>query len=418
MRVGSLQMTNRYMKQLNRTYERQTKLMEQSDGSRLHRGSDDSVAYSRLMRYKKDYDENLQYQDNIKSAISYMKNSAAALVNVSDCTKTMVEKVNAAQGTNTDKDMQAISEEMLVLVQESVSALNTQVGGKYLFSGQAVLTQPFRISDEKQNRVVFTMLDDMQMRSFESNSKTAPQLVTVTSGTDTYFWDTSNGKIWDADLENSRQMKLDPGQNKTLAELGINADGTVSSANPPMTVVFDDGTTQDFTIDTVSQYIVSYYGDTKNYSVPKQNGAVDPATDTANASGLDIMGANVFDNMASGANIASCVAALNDMLAIVAKADQGESCAPWMAGVGKTIANNAFDTFNTANTRLAARQQAYDSSLAMVQTQEENILDDITNASSTDVAKLAVNMMELQTTYQLSLSVGSRILPPTLADYL
>ncbi|MBP3690848.1 MAG: hypothetical protein J6I74_05935, partial [Schwartzia sp.] len=182
--------------------------------------------------------------------------------------------------------------------------------------------------------------------------------------------------------------------------------------------VFDDGTTQDFTIDTVSQYIVSYYGDTKNYSVPKQNGAVDPATDTANASGLDIMGANVFDNMASGANIASCVAALNDMLAIVAKADQGESCAPWMAGVGKTIANNAFDTFNTANTRLAARQQAYDSSLAMVQTQEENILDDITNASSTDVAKLAVNMMELQTTYKLSLSVGSRILPPTLADYL
>ena len=43
MRIASLHMTNRYLKQLNRTYENQTRLLEQSDGDRLHRPSDDAV---------------------------------------------------------------------------------------------------------------------------------------------------------------------------------------------------------------------------------------------------------------------------------------------------------------------------------------------------------------------------------------
>ena len=37
MRVGSLQMTTKYMTQLNRTYDKQTKLLEQSDGAKIRR---------------------------------------------------------------------------------------------------------------------------------------------------------------------------------------------------------------------------------------------------------------------------------------------------------------------------------------------------------------------------------------------
>ena len=54
----------------------------------------------------------------------------------------------------------------------------------------------------------------------------------------------------------------------------------------------------------------------------------------------------------------------------------------------------------------------------MLTTQSESILGDITTVHSTDVAKLAVDLMTAQTIYNLSLSVGGRILPPTLADYL
>ena len=68
MRVASMMMTNRYLKQLNRTYEAQTKLMEQSDGDKLHRASDDAIGYSKYLRYGDSFAENNQYQTNIQFA--------------------------------------------------------------------------------------------------------------------------------------------------------------------------------------------------------------------------------------------------------------------------------------------------------------------------------------------------------------
>ena len=89
-----------------------------------------------------------------------------------------------------------------------------------------------------------------------------------------------------------------------------------------------------------------------------------------------------------------------------------------MSSDGKTLANNSFNTVLNAESKLAARQQVYSDCSDMLVTQNETILGDITDVHSTDVAKLAVEMMTAQTIYQLSLSVGSRILPPPLADYL
>ena len=54
----------------------------------------------------------------------------------------------------------------------------------------------------------------------------------------------------------------------------------------------------------------------------------------------------------------------------------------------------------------------------MLETQNDNITENITNVSSTDVAKLATDLMQAQTLYSMSLSLGGRILPMSLADYL
>ena len=54
----------------------------------------------------------------------------------------------------------------------------------------------------------------------------------------------------------------------------------------------------------------------------------------------------------------------------------------------------------------------------MLGNQKENITQDITNVSATDVADLAVRLMEALTIYNMSLSLGARILPKSLTDYL
>ncbi len=443
------------MTQLNRSYANQTKLMEQSDGAKIHRPSDAPIDYSKYLRYSTSYGENDQYQYNIKTAVSWMKNTDAALVDMSDAMKTVVEKANQAQGTNTATDMAAIASEMLVMVQQCVSDANMQVNGRYLFAGQADLIQPYTLSNDKYERGLTKTLDDKQTAFFSGSSTVAPngsnvpapatsgdlcQMLTMTDDDgNLYYLNTLSGDIYTKDFvdEGYKTIMNDPEAMKDPNYLNNKAAGratkfesnTVSNyfneygviKQPEGTefkVELDNGVMVQFA--TVNQYIVTYQGDKKQFSMVKENGAAQPATDTVNAGGVDIAGSSIFDNEeaypfghypgASGAN------AFNDLLTVVAMCERDDS--RWMSSDGKTLANNSFNTVNIAQTVVAARQQVYTDCEEMLTTQSETILEDITTVHSTDVAKLAVEMMTAQTIYNLSLSVGSRVIPPTLADYL
>ncbi len=430
-------MTTRYLNQLNRTYENQTKLMEQSDGAKLHRPSDDAIGYSKYLRYSTSYGENNQYQTNVKTAISWMKNSDSSLVDITNCFQTVVTKTNQAQGTNTDSDMKAIAQEMLVQVQQSVADANIQINGRYLFSGQRDLVQPYNISyDKKELRGMTKTLDDKQEDFFVDAARSGDLVqMLVLKDEDSgskYFLNTMTGRVYSEEfVEETYKEKISEGQKtvKNGDEIGtvsgwsdskdvskyFDEYGVINDNGKSITLTLTSGGDLKLKFDTIEQYVVTYQGDRKQFSMVKENGEVQPATDTVNASGVDIAGSSIFDNSDSG-NPYSGANAFNDMLTVVAKCEASDS--KWMSSDGKTLANNSFNTVLNAESKLAARQQVYSDCSEMLVTQNETILGDITDVHSTDVAKLAVEMMTAQTIYQLSLSVGSRILPPTLADYL
>jgi len=455
-------MTTRYLNQLNRTYENQTKLMEQSDGAKLHRPSDDPIGYSKYLRYSTSYGENNQYQTNVNAAISWMKNSDSSLVDITNCFKTVVTKANQAQGTNTASDMRAIAQEMLVQVQQSVADANIQINGRYLFSGQRDLVQPYVLSNEKFDRGMTKTLDDKQAAFFDNAVKSGDlsQMLrlngTYTNAegkeiTETYYLSTTDGMVYSEEFveegykdkiaeDPEKHSTVQPGDEKATVSIGKvsnhfdeygvikESDGCGKNWAQEVTTP-PDGKRVKLTFATVEQHIVIYQGDKKQFSMVKENGEVQPATDTVNASGMEIAGSSIFDNKESGNGREpagsidpddyvgpSGANAFNDMFTVVAMCEAGAS--GWMSSDGKTLANNSFDTVLNAESKLAARQQVYSDCSDMLVTQNETILGDITDVHSTDVAKLAVEMMTAQTIYQLSLSVGSRILPPTLADYL
>ena len=153
IRVSSNQMIYNYKKQLNDANARQDKLLEQGDGSKLHRPSDDSVAYTKYLRYDTSQQENEQYQENVSTGVSWMKASDAALVSMKDIQTTFKEKtVAAANGDKTNEDMAAIGKEMMAEIQQLVSLGNTQQGDRYLFAGQKDTTQPFSLSEKEVER--------------------------------------------------------------------------------------------------------------------------------------------------------------------------------------------------------------------------------------------------------------------------
>lgn len=454
MRISSTMMVGSYLTQLNKSWENQSKLMEQSDGKSLHRASDNSVNYAKYIRYQNGLSENDQYQSNVKTGVSWMKNSDAALVNITNSFSTIKEKVTgAANSTNNTSDMSDIAKEMLAQIQGTLASANSQVGDRYLFSGQADLTQPFTLSNEKLDRGLSKTLDDSQKAFFsgtDSNrSGSLSQMLALQddSGNVAYYLNTANGKVYTkAFVENGYKDKIAAGQTAVKDEDAaatlsndslkdgkvpisenfkgtgeIISDTTVTPGSTARGSQWRDTLTidgKDVTVRfaTVKQYIATYNGDAKYISMVKQNGSVQPSTDTVNATGQDIFGSDIFDDANSGQTVSSGTAMLNNILLIQAKTEAGDSS--WMSSDGMTIADAAHSNVLTAETKMAARQQAYTDTTTMLTTQNESITSDVTDVSSTDVSKLAVQLMEAQTIYNMSLSVGSKILPPSLADYL
>ena len=451
MRVSSTQMIGRYQKQLNDSYEDQTKLMEQSDGSRLHRPSDDSVNYSKFLRYQNTDTENDQFQSNVKTGISWMKTADAAMSNMKDLLTTIHEKtVQAATDTNGTTDIQAIGKDVIAKIRELVSLGNTQQGDRYMFAGQSDLTQPFTITSAQVDRGLTKTLDDPQKNFFSTiaddkgntyaDSKGNMTQMLTLNGDDgnTYYLSTTTGKVYTREfMDEGYKRKVGSGQTqvqdgdevKTLAGW---KDGSVKVANyfDKNGQIRDEGKNFSETISvngndvklsfaTIKQYVVEYTGDDKKISMVKRNGTTDPTADTVNVTGQDLFGSDIFDNVNSGNQVngsAGGAAALNDLLQVVAKMEEGD--VNWLSSDGLTATDRAHVQVVEAETSAAARQNVYDSVSTMLDKQNETITEDISNCSDADVARLAIDLMTMQTIYNMSLSVGSRILPQSLADYL
>ena len=441
MRISSTMMSNNYLKQLNGTYEQFSKLMEQADGSKLHRASDNAVGYSKYLRYQNNQISNEQYQSNVSTAASWMKNADAALVNVTDLLQTFKAKVEqGSNSTNNESDMKDIAKELLANVQEQVADLNTQIGDRFLFAGQKDTTMPFEISADKMNRGDTFTLDEKQSAFFsgatgwgEENTTVKQMLKLKGDDGNSYYMNVNTGDVYTEDFVKNgykNEDKFDPAKQRVgnitaitdpptaykvsdhFDQYGVIKTDTGVGTNAKYNVTVD-GKQVNLKLSTTKQYIVKYAGDDKYISMVKKNGGVDQATDTVNVTGQDINGCDLFD---VGNDPVSGTARLNQLLYTVAKIDGGDF--HWASEQGMTIADSAHATVLGAQTKMAARQQAYNSASGMLVTQNESIANDITDVSSTDVALLATKLMEYQTIYSLSLSVGSKILPGTLADYL
>ena len=445
MRIGSLQMVSRYQKQLNTAAEEQAKLMEQSDGQSLHRPSDDSVRYSNWLRYGTEQNENEQYKKNVEAGKSWMQRTDGAVSGMADIFKTLKEKtIQAAQSPHQQTDMAAIAKEMTAKLHEIVSLGNSQQGDRYIFSGQSDLTQPFLLTEKKVARGIAKTLDDQQSKFFADTNVSGrmKQMITL-QGDDKneYYLDTKTGDIYSYDfMKDGYKKKVAAGQ--TEVNPAADRAGTLggafnvsdnflntgqikdASTNPPAGAGMGSGWSQSITVNgqtvnlklkTIDQQIVKYQGDFKQISMVKKNGAVEPTADTVNATAKEIFGEDIFDDKNSG-NTYSGTAAINDMLTVAAKVDSSD--VNWLISDGVTLADESHNNVVIAQDHIAARHNVYKGMADILDDYAVSIKQDISDTNSTDVAKLAVQLMQASAIYNMSLSVGSRILPPTLTDYL
>lgn len=436
LRMGSTHFMFNYQYALNNAYQKQAKLFEQADGSSLHRASDNPMNYYKLLRYNINDSENEQYRKNIKTASSWMKNSDSVMIHMTDIMQTMKEKsVSAANSDKAEDDYAGIYKEMMACMQEMVGVANTQMADRYLFAGQKDLTKPFEMSQKLYDRGLAKNLDTAQATFFKGSDADYNtelfQMLELERNGETYYLDTESGNIFTKAFVDDGYKELVAQGYESLTAAGTRANsgiaGTLTAGSLQVSDYFtnqgllrggntiSDGDGNSYTFKTIQQHIVTYSGDENLISMVKLNGATDPNSDTVNTTGPRMFGRDIFDNDASG-NTASGTAMLNDLFTICSKVEGSDT--RWMSSDGVTIADVAHATLVVEETRVGARQQLYQSVETMLETQADNITEEITNVSSADIAKLATDLMQMTTLYNLSLSMGGRILPQSLADYL
>ena len=406
MRISSGFMSHSYLVQLNKTYEKQAKLLEQSDGNAIHRPSDNPVQCVRTMTFKNSLAENEQYTQNLDDALSWMKQSDDTLVNMTDLLKTIEEKVSqAANSTNTDSDFAAISKEIEETINQVRNLSNSQIGDRFLFSGQKDKTMPYSenltpVTSADVKTVDRTQLSATQLTNIGAPTSRADQFVVVKdAANNTRYVNTDNGNILDQDFNVVDTVN---GFSPTWTSTTFQPTGVPNSA----TITDTGGNT--YTIQTSPKQVVTYNGDDNKISMLSRTGEANPANDSVNLTGSDIFGDNIFGG--KGTSL------IDDLMVIKDKIKAGE--VDWLGDDGMTLAGKLTDQVINAQVETSTRQASYQMAKTMMESKNTTIKDDINTASAANIPKLITDMQMAETVYRLSLSVGSKIIPPSLADYL
>ena len=256
---------------LNKAYQKQAKLFEQSDGSKIHRGSDDAVAYSKLLRYNVTQAENDQYRKDVDTAMSLMKTEDATMINMVDIAKTFAEKtIQAANTYNTSADFQSIAKELYVSIDQILSLLNTQQGDRYIFSGQKDTTEPYAMSEENYQRGVPKTLDTAQTKFFKgivsAGDANVYQMIALTGEDNkSYYLDTESGYIYTKEFVDEGYKELMTLDYMTVSDCHVAAADSDAYRHEAVKEVLDAGTFCHLDSDTYESdsFLISSYFDEK-----------------------------------------------------------------------------------------------------------------------------------------------------------
>lgn len=137
MRVTQSMLSSNMLRNLNASYSKMSKLQNQIDsGRKITRPSDDPVVAVKGMSYRTSIDRVEQYKRNIGEATNWLDTTDSTLGEVGEALNRVKELViQAASDSNTADDREKIKAEIDQIREQIRDLGNTQVGGKYLFTG-------------------------------------------------------------------------------------------------------------------------------------------------------------------------------------------------------------------------------------------------------------------------------------------
>lgn len=145
VRVTQSMLSTNMLRNLNTSYSKMSNYQDMlTSGRKFARASDDPVAAVKGMNYRVQLDKVQQFQRNTNEAEGWLDTTDTALDQVGNVLNRVKELiVQAANDTNTSDDRKKIKQEIDQIREQIIDVGNTQLGGKYIFSGTKTQTPTF-----------------------------------------------------------------------------------------------------------------------------------------------------------------------------------------------------------------------------------------------------------------------------------
>jgi len=137
MRVTQSMLQNNMLNNLFKSQSNMDKYLKQiTTGKKINRPSDDPVIAMKGISYRTEVTESEQYTRNATEVWIWFDHSDDVLGKSTKAMQRMEELANqAANGTNTQDELNSIKKEIEQLKEQMIEMANTQVNGKYIFNG-------------------------------------------------------------------------------------------------------------------------------------------------------------------------------------------------------------------------------------------------------------------------------------------
>ena len=120
----------------------------------ISKPSDDPLRASQIMNLNNSLIQNEEFSVTIADTTDWTNMQDSALENATNSLRRITTLIQSAStGTMSDSDRQAVKAEMETEISTLVDSLNTNFGGKYVFSGMNTTTKPFEISRDANGQM-------------------------------------------------------------------------------------------------------------------------------------------------------------------------------------------------------------------------------------------------------------------------
>jgi len=171
-------------------------------------------------------------------------------------------------------------------------------------------------------------------------------------------------------------------------------------------------------VDGVPKEYVVYRGDLNKVSMSIQAGGHEPKRDSVNVTGEEVFGPMTMVTDSVTGQTYATASYFTDMLNMKNDLASGKADLVKLSNVGLAQIDAAHDRLLLAQSKIGARVASYQMAEGMMRATNGTITENASSNDDVNIAKATIDFKNNENVYNAALAIGSKIMPPSLVDFL